>query len=482
MKSMVYCGGYERIYWSGQHMEVKERRKPLETSVRSKEMDMLNGGLAGKLILFSIPLAFSSILQQLFNSADVAVVGRFAGEQALAAVGSCVALVGIFVNLIVGLSVGPNAALANLIGQNNRGKINSMVHTILTFGAVLGIALLVIGMLVARRILVASGTPETVLDQALLYIRIYFVGIPFMVAYNFGAAIVRSYGDTRRPMYYLIVSGVLNVILNLLLVIGFHLGVAGVAIATVISNVVSTFLIISHLYQRNDEFSFRFDRMRIDINELKKVLAIGIPAGIQGAIFSVSNVFIQSGINMFGESAIAGSSLALNFEYFTYDIAGAFAQAAVTFTSQNFGAGNMKRCKKIFWLCLLFGFGFTEILSVIFIVWEDFFVSIYTTSAAVAAYGIIRMDRVCALEGLTATYEVASSCLRGTGKSLEPSIITILGTVVFRLIWLTTIFRMFTTYDMLMNVYVASWLFTGCSMFVVYFFHMRKMDKLFAAR
>ena len=357
-----------------------------------------------------------------------------------------------------------------------------MVHTILTFGAVLGVALLVIGMLVARLVLVASGTPETVLDQALLYIRIYFVGIPFMVAYNFGAAIVRSYGDTRRPMCYLIVSGVLNVILNLLLVIGFHLGVAGVAIATVISNVVSTFLIISHLYRRNDEFSFRFDRMRIDTNELKKVLAIGIPAGIQGAIFSVSNVFIQSGINMFGEAAIAGSSLALNFEYFTYDIAGAFAQAAVTFTSQNFGAGNMKRCRKIFWLCLLFGFGFTEILSVIFIVWEDFFVSIYTTSAAVAAYGIIRMDRVCALEGLTATYEVASSCLRGTGKSLEPSVITILGTVVFRLIWLTTIFRMFTTYDMLMNVYVASWLFTGCSMFVVYFLHMRKIDKLLGAR
>ena len=439
-------------------------------------MDMLNGGLAGKLILFSIPLAFSSILQQLFNSADVAVVGRFAGDQALAAVGSCVALVGIFVNLIVGLAVGPNAALANLIGQKNRGKINSMVHTILTFGAVLGIALLVIGMMVARRILVASGTPETVLDQALLYIRIYFVGIPFMVAYNFGAAIVRSYGDTRRPMYYLIVSGVLNVILNLLLVIGFHLGVAGVAIATVISNVVSTFLIISHLYQRNDEFSFRFDRMRIDINELKKVLAIGIPAGIQGAIFSVSNVFIQSGINMFGESAIAGSSLALNFEYFTYDIANAFAQAAVTFTSQNFGAGNLKRCKKIFWLCLAFGFGFTEILSIIFMIWDDFFVSIYTVSEAVAVYGLIRMHHVCSLEGLTATYEVESAALRGMDKSLEPSIITILGTVVFRLIWLVTVFRMFPTYGMLMNVYVVSWILTGGAIFVVYVLYMRKLE------
>ena len=457
----------------------KGQQKVEQTGKKSKEMDMLNGGLAGKLILFSIPLAFSSILQQLFNSADVAVVGRFAGDQALAAVGSCVALVGIFVNLIVGLAVGPNAALANLIGQKNRGKINSMVHTILTFGAVLGISLMVIGMLVARVILEASGTPESVLDQALLYIRIYFVGIPFMVAYNFGAASVRSYGDTRRPMYYLIVSGVLNVILNLLLVIVFHLGVAGVAIATVISNVVSTCLILSHLYRRDDEFCFRFDRMRIDGNELRKVLMIGIPAGIQGAIFSVSNVFIQSGINMFGETAIAGSSLALNFEYFTYDIAAAFAQAAVTFTSQNIGAGNLKRCRKIFWLCLLFGFGFTEILSVIFIIGEDFFVSIYTTSAMVAAYGIIRMDRVCSLEGLTASYEVASSCLRGTGKSLEPSVVTILGTVVFRLIWLTTIFRMFTSYEMLMNVYVASWLFTGGSMFVIYFRHMKGLERQF---
>ena len=279
-------------------------------------------------------------------------------------------------------------------------------------------------------------------------------------------------------MYYLIVSGVLNVILNLLLVIGFHLGVAGVAIATVISNVVSTFLIISHLYRRNDEFSFRFDRMRIDTNELKKVLAIGIPAGIQGAIFSVSNVFIQSGINMFGEAAIAGSSLALNFEYFTYDIASAFAQAAVTFTSQNYGAGNVKRCKKVFWLCLLFGFGFTEILAIIFMIWDDFFVSIYTTSSAVAVYGLIRMHHVCSLEGLTATYEVESSALRGMGKSLEPSVITILGTVVFRLIWMVTVFKWIPTYDMLMNVYVASWVFTGGAIFVVYWHHMRKVSRL----
>ncbi len=450
--------------------------------MKTKEMDMLHGGLAGKLILFAIPLAFSSILQQLFNSADVAVVGRFAGSAALAAVGSCVALVGIFVNLIVGLAVGPNAALANLIGQGQRNRISGMVHTILTFGMILGVVLMGLGFLTARTVLEASGTPESVINEALLYIRIYFIGIPFMTIYNFGAAILRSYGDTKRPMYYLVLSGTVNVILNLVFVICFGLGVEGVAISTTISNMLSTALVLVHLHGKEDEFQFRFHKMHIEWKDLKRVLMIGIPAGIQGAIFSVSNVFIQSGINSFGEDAIAGSSLALNFEYFTYDIANAFAQAAVTFTSQNFGAGNLKRCKKIFWLCMLFGMGFTEILSIVFMIWDDFFVSIYTISDAVAVYGLIRMHHVCSLEGLTATYEVESAALRGMGKSLEPSIITILGTVVFRMIWLVTIFKWIPTYDMLMNVYIASWVFTGGLIFIVYVLYMRKLEKQFAEK
>ena len=450
--------------------------------MKTKEMDMLNGGLAGKLILFAIPLAFSSILQQLFNSADVAVVGRFAGSAALAAVGSCVALVGIFVNLIIGLAVGPNAALANLIGQGQRNRISGMVHTILTFGMILGVVLMGLGFLTARTVLEASGTPESVINEALLYIRIYFIGIPFMTIYNFGAAILRSYGDTKRPMYYLVLSGTVNVILNLVFVICFGLGVEGVAISTTISNMLSTALVLVHLHRKEDEFRFRFHKMHIEWKDLKRVLMIGIPAGIQGAIFSVSNVFIQSGINSFGEDAIAGSSLALNFEYFTYDIANAFAQAAVTFTSQNFGAGNLKRCRKTFWLCLLFGMGFTEILSIVFMIWDDFFVSIYTISDAVAVYGLIRMHHVCSLEGLTATYEVESAALRGMGKSLEPSIITILGTVVFRMIWMVTVFKWIPTYDMLMNVYIASWVFTGGLIFIVYVLHMRKLEKEFAEK
>lgn len=444
---------------------------------KHKEMDMLNGGIVGKLIMFAIPLACSSILQQLFNSADVAVVGRFAGDKALAAVGSCVALVGIFVNLNVGLSVGPNAVLANLIGQQQRKRINGMVHTILAFGVLTGIVLMFTGMAVARLVLEASGTPASVIDEALLYIRIYFISIPFMVIYNFGSAILRSYGDSRRPMYYLLASGTVNVILNLIFVICFSMGVEGVAIATLISNILSAALVLIHLYRREDEFQFRFHQMRIEKNNLKKILIIGVPAGIQGAIFSVSNVFIQSGINSFGENAIAGSSLALNFEYFTYDIAVAFAQAAVTFTGQNYGAGNLKRCKKIFWECMLFGIGFTQILCIIFMIWDDFFVGIYTTSTAVAAFGLSRLHHVCSLEGLTATYEVESAALRGMGKSLEPSIITVLGTVVFRVIWLLTVFKMVPTYEMLMNVYVASWIFTGGLLLLIYLKHIRKLEK-----
>lgn len=349
------------------------------------------------------------------------------------------ALVGIFVNLIVGLSVGPNAVLANLIGQKKREHINPMIHTILTFGLILGILLMVIGMLVSRSVLELSGTPDSVLQVALLYIRIYFLSLPCMLVYNFGAAVLRSFGDTRRPMYYLIVSGIINVILNLILVIVFQLGVAGVVIATVISNIVSAVMVLTYLYHREDEFQFRFHKMKIEKKDLK--------------------------------------NLALNFEYFTYDIASAFAQAAVTFTSQNYGAGNIKRCKKIFWLCMLFGMGFTEILSVVFILWDKFFVGIYTTSASVAAFGIIRMRHVCSLEGLTATYEVESAAMRGMGKSLEPSIVTILGTVVFRMIWMVTVFRMFPTYEMLMNVYVSSWIFTGGTIFVIYRLHMKKLEQ-----
>ena len=427
---------------------------------KHKEMDMLHGGLAGKLILFALPLAFSSILQQLFNS-DVAVVGRFAGDTALAAVGSCVALVGIFVNLIVGLSVGPNAVLALLIGQNNREEINRTLHTVITFGAALGVGLMIVGWLTAKPILVLSGTPESVLDQALLYIFIYFLSIPFMLVYNFGSAVLRSYGDSRRPMYYLLISGTVNVILNLFLVIALQLGVAGVAIATVISNVLSAGMVLTHLARRNDDFAFRFRRMHIEKTPLLRILQIGIPAGIQGAIFSVSNVFIQSGINSFGENAIAGSSLALNFEYFTYDIANAFAQAAVTFTSQNMGARRYDNLDRVMRNCLLCAAVTGLVLGGGASLLGEQLLHFYSSDEAVVTAGLARMHIICTTYLLCGCMDVLASCLRGRGYSVLPMVVSLVGSCLLRLVWIATIFQLFRSTTTLYLSYPISWILTA---------------------
>ena len=448
-----------------------------KTKEKNREIDMLNGKIAGKLIMFALPLAFSTILQQLFNSADVAVVGRFAGSSALAAVGSSVALVGIFVNLITGLSVGPNAALANLIGQNKREQISAMLHTILTFGLILGIGLMCLGFIIAKPVLVVSGTPDSVMDQAMLYIRIYLLSIPFMLLYNFGAAALRSYGDSKRPMYYLLLAGVVNVVLNLLLVVGVHLGVEGVAIGTLASNVLSASLVLLCLYRREDEFQFRFGKMQIRKDFLRRVLVIGVPAGIQGAIFSVSNIFIQSGINSFGEDAIAGASVGLNFEYFTYFTISAFVQAAVTFTSQNYGARNFKRCKKIFVYSMISSVVICGLMSAIFVVWRDFFAEIYTTDKAVLEYASIRMVHVLLFECLASSYEIGGAALRGLGYSMTPAVLTVLGSCVFRLIWIYTVFNKFRSFEMLMNVYPVSWVITGIAVLIAYAIVRKKLFK-----
>ena len=440
-------------------------------------MDMLNGGIAGKLILFSLPLAFSSILQQLFNSADVAVVGRFAGDQALAAVGSCVALVGIFVNLIVGLSVGPNAVLASLIGQKKRERIPGMLHTVLTFGAALGVFLMLLGMLTARLVLEASGTPESVMAEALLYIRIYFLSIPFMLIYNFGSATLRSFGDTRRPMYYLLASGIVNVILNLVLVISFRLGVSGVAIATVISNILSASLVIHCLHHRRDEFQFRFHDMRIKWTDLKKILIIGIPAGIQGAIFSISNVFIQSGINSFGEDAIAGSSLALNFEYFTYDIANAFAQAAVTFTSQNYGVRKPKRMDRVLVDCMILSFVVSFAMGCGAYFFGPQLLKIYTEDPKVIQCGMEILAYTTVTYFLCGQMDLFPGALRGMGRSGVPMILSIIGTVGLRIVWIFGIFPAHRSLKVLFISYPASWILTIIMQVTCFWFVRRKVHR-----
>lgn len=455
-------------------MKAQEKEKQEK---KKRELNILQGPMSGSLILFALPLALSSILQQFFNSADVAVVGNFAGSLQLAAVGANVANVGIFVNFIVGASIGPNVLIAHLIGQNRREDVHRTVQTAMSFAVVLGLILMAVGQILASPLLTATGTPAEVMGMAEQYLRIYLLGVPFMVVYNFGAAILRSKGETRLPLLCMVISGLLNVVLNLILVIVYHLDVAGVAIATSVSNALSAGIVVWYLLRRTDEMT-RLDwlsgKWQMDGKLVKKIIQVGFPAGIQSMVFSVANAFIQSGINSFGAAAIAGSSAALNFEYFAYDISVAFAQAAVTFYSQNYGAGNLKRCRESLIKSLLLGIAFAEGLSLFFMIRPGFFLRFYTSDPAVAAFAKERMLYVLTLEGFTATYEVMAGVLRSRGWYLTPSVLSIIGTVVFRVFWLVAVFPHFHTFGGLMTVYPISWFFTFFMLLAAYRVSLKK--------
>lgn len=436
---------------------------------------MLQGSLADKLILFALPLALSSILQQLFNSADVAVVGRFAGSQALAAVGANVANVGVFVNLLVGMSVGPNVVIARLIGQGKEEEVSRAVRTVIAMALFIGVGLMVLGWCIAGPLLEMTNTPDEVLAGAKLYFRIYIIGVPFITLFDFGAAILRSVGDTKRPMYVMLISGIVNVLLNLFFVIICRMSVSGVALATLISNILSAGLVLYLLTKEEGSIRWQMGSLALDMGYVKKVLQVGIPSGFQGMIFSLSNIFIQSGINSFGASTVAASSVALNFEYFAYGVSSAFAQGAVTFVSQNFGAKQMERCRKIYWLALAEGMGCTALLSLVFTIKAHWFAGIYTTEQEVVDIAVIRMLHVMSLEALTVTYEVTAGTLRSIGYQLIPAVFTVLGTVGLRILWMYTVFRRIPTFEMLMNVYPVSWVFTGVTLMSAYFILWRRM-------
>ncbi len=438
------------------------------------KIDMLHGGLFWKLVVFALPLAATSILQHLFNSADVAVVGRFAGGNALAAVGANVANVGVFVNFLVGASIGPNVVVATLLGSGRTEEVSDAIHTIVAMAIVGGLLLMGIGLAIARPLIEAIGTPEEVVDMAVLYFRIYMIGLPFITLYDFGAAILRSIGDTKRPLCYMIFSGVLNLILNLVFVIVFHLGVAGVAIATSVSNIASASLVFRTLMQEEGPLKLQIGRIRLHRRYALRVLQVGVPSGIQDAVFSVSNIFVQAGINSFGAQAIAGAAAGLNFEYFTYDICMAFAQAAVTFYSQNLGAGQRERCTRVFRLTLLQSILFTQLMALPLTIWARQLAGLYTTDPVAIDYAVQRMYHVMAIEGLCSLFDVPSGVLRSLGHAISPSVITILGTVVFRILWIMTVFRWRPTYTMLLNVYPVSWVLTGAALFAMYFYVRRK--------
>ena len=436
---------------------------------------MLHGPLFMKILLFALPLAASSVLQQLFNSVDVAVVGRFASSEALAAVGSNAPVINLLVNLFVGISMGANAIISNHIGQNDKDKIRSAVSTSAVVALFSGIFLMILGTAVAGPIHRMMGTPTEVTRMAVSYLRIYFLGMPFIMIFNFGSAILRSIGDTQRPLYILIAAGLINTVLNLLFVIVFHMGVEGVAIATGISNLFSAVMVVLILLREQDPYKLHLDKMRIQKNELSHMLEIGVPAGLQGVVFSISNVIIQASINSYGFNAVAGSAAALNFEMYCYFIIAAFNGAAISFVGQNYGAGNMDRVKRVFLICMGLGTISCFALNWIFAGWSDFFLGLFTDSDAVKEFGSIRMQTALVFQGLACLYEIPGSALRGMGRSMLPTLLTVFGTCVLRIVWVYAVCPVWKGYHALMFVYPVSWTITGIMVMTAWLFTYHKI-------
>lgn len=423
----------------------------------SYEIDMTNGPLLGKIIRFAIPLAISGILQLLFNAADIIVVGRFSGPGALAAVGSTSALINLIVNLFIGLSVGTNVLVAQYYGGGNHKDLEETVHTSILSSLIFGGILLVIGISLAAPMLELMGTPEEVLGQACLYMRLYFIGMPASMLYNFGAAILRAVGDTQRPLYFLLLAGVVNVVLNLFFVIVCGLDVAGVAIATVISQCMSASLVLLCLVRSHAPYQVRLRELRVKKDKLLGMAKIGLPAGIQGASFSISNVLIQSSINSFGSIAMAGNTAASNIEGFVSTAMDAFSQAALSFTGQNIGAGKIKRVNRILILCLLLVTGTGLVMGIGCYLLGAQLLSIYSTEAEVISYGLQRMEIVCILQCIGGMMGVLVGTLRGLGASFVPMVITISFVCGFRIVWLFTVFAWWPTLSVLYASYPITW-------------------------
>ena len=446
-------------------------------SIQGRRMDMLSGTLWDRILLFALPLAASSILQQLFNSVDLAVVGRFASSpaEATAAVGCNSPVINLIVNLFTGVSVGANVVIANHLGAGKKEDAGRSVHTAMLLSVIGGILLMAVGLIAAQPLLTVMGTPADVLEGAVLYLRIYSIGLPFIMVFNFGSAILRSIGDTKRPLVCLIATGTLNACLNMVFVIVFHLDVAGVAIATVLANAVSAALVVFFLTREKSEVRLDLRCLAIHSQDLIPILKIGIPAGIQSMLFSVSNVIIQSVTNSYGTAAVAGSAVAVNFESFSNFVTTSFNQAAITFTGQNLGAGKYDRCRRVFRLCMTYTLVLTGLFGLVTVIWRAPFASIFTADSMVIEYASIRMMIVMSTKFLTTVYEIPGSAMQGMGHSFTPAILTVFGTCIFRLLWVWSVCRIFPAFEVLLLVYPVSWVITGTAVLIAYYAVRKKV-------
>ncbi len=430
--------------------------------MKKYEIDMTNGPILKKMLLFAVPLMFSGVLQLLFNAADIVVVGQYAGYDSLGAVGATSSLINLLVNLFMGLSVGANVIAARYYGADDKEELCKTVHTAMTLSVISGVILTVIGIIGAEKLLTMMDTPENLLPLSSLYLKVYFLGMPAMMVYNFGSAILRAAGDTKRPLYFLTLAGIINVILNLVFVIALKMDVAGVAAATAISQYISAALIVRCLVLEQGAIKLVPSMLRIHSDKFFQIIQVGLPAGFQGAVFSFSNVVIQSSINLFGDIVVAGNSAASNIEGFIYVSMNAFHQAVISFTSQNYGAGKTERINKILFSGLGSVFVIGLSLGAIVLFFGEFLLGIYSTEAEVIAAGMNRLRIILFSYFLCGMMDVMVGALRGIGYSVLPMIVSLLGACGLRLLWIATVFNIpqYHTPEGIYMSYPVSWALT----------------------
>ena len=443
------------------------------TKKNKYEIDMCNGSLMDKLISFSLPLMLSGILQLLFNAVDIIVVGRFTGRQALAAVGSTTALINTFVNLFIGISLGANVLAARFFAAKKEREMSETVHTAIAFALVSGIVMAFVGVFFAKTALELMGTPDDVIRLSALYMRLYFCGMPFFMLYNYGAAILRAIGDTKRPLLFLIIAGIANVALNLILVVVFHLGVAGVAIGTILSQLISSILVVRCLCKAETSYQLHFSKLSIKGAYMKQIFKVGIPAGIQSTVINFSNVLLQSSVNSFGSIAMAGYTAANNIFGFLYAATNSITQACMSFTSQNYGVGKLKRMDRVLFNCMILTIVITLLLGGGTYIFGHQLLGIYTSDAEVIACGIEIFLYTTVTYFLCGLMDLFPGAMRGMGYSFVPMIISIIGTVGLRIVWIFWVFPNNRSLDVLFISYPASWILT-IAMQVTCFLFVRK--------
>lgn len=450
-----------------------------------KEMDMVNGPLLKNIIRFTLPLLLTGTLQLLYNAADIVVVGQFASDNSLAAVSSTGSLINLIVNVFMGLSVGASVIVSQNMGAGKHKDVSEAVHTAIAISVVCGIAVGIFGFFASKGMLQLMDSPDDVIDLSALYVKIYFLGMPANMIYNFGAAILRAVGDTKRPLYYLTFSGLINVILNLIFVIVFHMDVAGVALATIISQVISAVLVVRCLLKSEGPVKLIPSKIRIHGDKLKKIIAVGLPAGIQGSLFSISNVIIQSSINAFGAAAMAGNGAAANIEGFIYVAMNSLHQAAITFTGQNYGAGNIKRIKTVCIECMVLVTVVGFVMGMLILFFGEPLLSIYTDVQAEIEFGLVRMNMIMFTYFLCGTMDVMVGMLRGIGHSLTPTIVSIACVCGFRMLWIFTAYASYKAsgasahdcFVMLLVSYPVSWIAATVTHSICFAVHYRGIKK-----